>query len=136
MKYFLDTNIIIYAAKGMFPVLIDRFTEHRPEEIFIPAIVSSEIEYGARKSIDYVTMMSKYRNFLSLFSVVSFSEKAAYCSGIIRSDLEKKGTPIGVYDTLIAGTVIANDGVLVTHNVNEFRRVEGLRVEDWTQDQK
>ena len=132
MKYYLDTNIISYAAKGTFPHLVDHFTENVPEDIVVPAIVLSEIAYGAHKSTDYEKTMAKYSCFLNVFKVAPFSARAAYFTGKIRGDLEKKGTPIGIYDTMIAGTVLAGDGILVTHNVSEFERVEGLRIEDWT----
>ena len=132
MRYYLDTNIIIYGAKDVYPHLSDRILKHSPKSILIPSIVLYEIEYGAEKSINYDKTMFKYEKFLRLFSIAPFSVKAARYAGKVRSDLEKKGTPIGAYDVLIAGTVLADDGVLVTHNVEEFKRVEGLRVEDWT----
>jgi tRNA(fMet)-specific endonuclease VapC len=53
------------------------------------------------------------------------------CAASIRANLEKKGTPIGPYDVLIAGTALSNKGILVTHNTKEFERVEGLQLEDW-----
>ena len=134
MKYYLDTNIISYAAKGNNRYLLDCFQKNDPKEIYIPAIVLSEIEYGARKSVDYDKTMSGYGSFLRAFRVAPYTAKAAYYTGKIRADLEKKGTPIGVNDTMIAGTVLADDGVLVTHNVSEFERVEGLRVVDWTEE--
>lgn len=133
MRYYLDTNIITYAAKGIYPHLIKRFLSKEPDKIVIPAIVLSEIEYGAHKSVNHDKTMAGYSRFLQMFRVVPFSAKAAFFAGKIRGDLEKKGTPIGIYDTLIAGTVLADDGVLVTHNVGEFGRVEGLKVEDWTE---
>ena len=132
MRYYLDTNIIIYAAKGSYPHMINHFLSKEPERIVIPSIVLSEIEYGARKSVNHDKTMAVYSRFLQMFRVVPFSAKAAFFAGKIRGDLEKKGAPIGMYDTLIAGTVLADDGILVTHNVREFERVEGLRVEDWT----
>ena len=132
MKYYLDTNIISYASKGDNRYLLDCFLKNDPKDVVIPAIVLSEIEYGARKSVDYEKTMSGYRVFLRAFRIAPYTAKAALCTGKIRADLEKKGTPIGMNDTMIAGTVLAEDGVLVTHNVREFERVEGLKVEDWT----
>ncbi len=134
MNYYLDTNIISYASKGDNQHLIDCFHKKDPREIIIPAIVLSEIEYGARKSADYEKTMSGYNTFLRVFRVAPFTATAAFYTGIIRADLEKKGTPIGMNDTMIAGTVLAEDGVLVTHNVREFERVEGLRVIDWMEE--
>ena len=131
--YLLDSNIIIYVVNGKYPQLFERIKENEPGNIAIPSIVVSEIEYGAQKSSNYKELIKKYLFFYSPFRIVPFTAKAAYYSGKIRSDLEKKGTPIGMYDTLIAGTALAEDGILVTHNVKEFERVEGLKVEDWTE---
>ncbi len=134
MIYYLDTNIISYAAKGNNQYLLDCFKNTDPKRVIIPAIVLSEIEYGARKSVDYKKTMSGYSLFLRAFRVAPYTAKAAFYTGKIRADLEKKGTPIGVNDTMIAGTVLAENGMLVTHNVKEFERVEGLRVVDWTEE--
>ncbi|MBR6229136.1 MAG: type II toxin-antitoxin system VapC family toxin [Eubacterium sp.] len=132
VRYYLDTNIIIYAVKGIIPKFSDRFVDKEPGDIMIPAIALSEIEYGAQKSFDYRRTMGVYIPFLRAFRIAPFTAKAAFYTGKIRADLEKKGTPIGMNDTMIAGTVLAENGVLVTHNVREFERVEGLRVVDWT----
>ena len=132
MKYYLDTNTIIYALKGSFPAISDHFRKVSPQSIAIPSIVCAEIEYGARRSFDYSRTMSVYSRFMSVFPKEAFSEKAAAVYGSIRADLEAKGTPIGPNDLIIAATVKANDGILITNNEKEFSRVEGLKIENWT----
>ena len=72
--------------------------------------------------------------FLSPITILDFDEKAAEEYGRIRAELEKKGTPIGPMDTLIAGHAKAEGLILVTNNTREFNRVADLMVEDWTQD--
>jgi tRNA(fMet)-specific endonuclease VapC len=67
----------------------------------------------------------------NLLNVLSFSDKEAKSSAIIRSQLERKGTPIGPYDVLIAGTALSNQAVLVTNNTKEFKRVPKLKIENW-----
>lgn len=62
---------------------------------------------------------------------MQFNRTDADIAGKIRTDLESKGTPIGAYDTLIAGQAVAQDLILITHNVGEFQRVDGLKIEDW-----
>ncbi|MBR1598101.1 MAG: type II toxin-antitoxin system VapC family toxin [Lachnospiraceae bacterium] len=132
MKYFLDTNIIIYAIKGQYPSIREHFKHIAAQSIVIPTIVEAEIEYGARKSNNYDITISKYRQFMNTFIKVAFSEQAAVCYGQIRSDLEKRGEPIGRNDLIIASIVLADNGILVTNNEKEFNRIEGLRLENWT----
>lgn len=132
MKYYLDTNIIIYALKGQYPALPEHFKEIPSQSIVIPSIVLAEIEYGARKSNNYEITMSRYKQFMDVFIKVPFSEKAAIFYGRIRSDLERRGELIGPNDLMIASIVLAEDGILVTNNVKEFERVPKLRIENWT----
>ena len=132
MTYLLDTNIVIYALKGTYPALQDRFKGVAAQSIAVPAVVLAEIEYGARKSRDYAETIRAYRAFTDVFEAVPFSRAAAGHYGRVRAELERKGTTIGANDLLIAATALAEDAVLVTHNTREFERVEGLRLEDWT----
>ncbi len=132
MKYCLDTNIIIYAINGRYPQIEEHFRHIPSQDILIPAIVVSEIEYGASKSNDYERTIGIYRRFIEAFKVVPFDDKMAVNYGRIRADLEKRGEVIGPNDMLIAATSVACGSVLVTNNVAEFKRVEDLDIEDWT----
>ncbi len=133
MKYFLDTNIIIYAVKGTYPKLIEHFENVPSFNIFIPSIVKAELEYGAKKSKDYKKAINIYNKFLDIYNIIPFTEEETIIYGDIRSKLEKSGSVIGGNDMLIASIVKSHDGVLVTHNKKEFERIEGLRIEDWTE---
>ena len=132
MKYFLDTNIIIYALKGLYPAIEEHFAKIPSQSIVIPTIVLAEIEYGARKSKNYHTTISKYSQFTSVFEKIPFTEKASEFYGIIRSNLEQKGELIGPNDLMIASIVLSENGILVTNNTKEFSRIEGLNLENWT----
>lgn len=133
MTYFLDTNIIIYAIKGKYPEIENHFRTIPSYAIKIPSIVMAEIEYGARKSYDYEKTIYLYQRFTSPFGIEPFSKKAQGIYGQVRSELETRGTPIGGNDMLIAATVLADNGILVTNNTKEFSRINGLKIEDWTQ---
>ena len=133
MKYYLDTNIIIYALNGKYPRILSHFQQVPSLSIVIPSVVLAEIEYGARKSFDYEKTISLYRKFVSYFAIEPFTGHAAAAYGRIRSSLEKKGQIIGANDLLIAAAAMADHGILVTHNTREFSRVEGLVYEDWTE---
>jgi len=134
MKYFLDTNIIIYFIKGSFPALLKHLKKVPEASIVLPSVVLAEIEYGARKSNDYDKTIKTYKAFTSFFQTAPFEWSASETYGKIRADLESKGCMIGANDCMIAAIVLANDGVLVTHNTKEFERIEGLNVEDWTEE--
>ena len=132
MKYYLDTNIIIYALNGKYPAIRPHFEQVPAMAIVLPSGALAEIVYGARKSRDYEKTIQLYRKFMHPFDVAPFTRHAAECYGRIRADLEAKGQIIGANDLLIAATVMAENGVLVTHNTREFSRISGLAVEDWT----
>ena len=89
--------------------------------------------YGAMKSRDPDRSLRIQRAFFSRFRSVSFDDAVADAYGRIRADLELKGTPIGPNDLLIAAIAVANELVLVTHNVTEFGRIDALTVEDWAE---
>lgn len=133
MKYYLDTNIIIYALKGQYPAIREHFRRTPPAAIMIPSVVMAEIEFGARKSRDYNRTIALYRRFTDAFGKAPFSEKAQAVYGEIRAALEERGEPIGANDLLIAATVLADEGTLVANNVKEFSRVPLLHLENWTQ---
>ena len=133
MKYYLDTNTIIYAIKGTYPSIKEHFKTVPFESIVIPNIVVAEIEYGAQKSINYEKTIEVYNNFINNFERAIFDEFATNIYGEIRADLEKKGNIIGPNDLIIASIVLANNGILITHNVKEFSRIKNLKIEDWTE---
>ena len=72
--------------------------------------------------------------FLSTYSILSFDREDAKLYGCIRAELEKKGTPIGTYDTLLAGQALSKGLTFVTHNTRKFNHVPNLKVEDWVED--
>ncbi|WP_347566139.1 PIN domain-containing protein [Scytonema sp. UIC 10036] len=94
-------------------------------------IVKMELFYGAMRSNDPDASWRKHKKFLEVFISFSFDDIAAFIAGRVRSQLASLGTPIGANDLLIASIALAHDLTLVTHNIGEFSRVEGLRIEDW-----
>jgi len=100
-------------------------------EIGISVIVQAEMFAGSAKSQTPIRSRQIQQEFFKRFTIIPFDEKLALVYGDIRATLEKKGTPIGGNDLLIASTALANDLILVTHNTREFGRVDGLKLEDW-----
>ena len=132
MRYYLDTNICVYYLKGMFPPLRERLLSFDPDAIVVPAITKAELLYGAEKSKRREENLSKIHDFLLPFHIQGFTNSETQTYAIVRSRLEKAGTPVGPNDLIIASIVISNSGMLVTHNVQEFSRINGLSIEDWT----
>ncbi|VAW50386.1 VapC toxin protein [hydrothermal vent metagenome] len=128
--YILDTNTLIYFFKGMGGVP-DKLLAVPPKEIAIPAIVIYELEFGIAKSSSPKKRLAQLEEMCALVNILPFGDKEAYISASIRAKLEKKGTPIGPYDVLIAGTALEHKGILVTNNLKEFSRVPKLKTENW-----
>lgn len=131
MKYMLDTNICIYIIKHRPEEVIQKFMEHDPDDICISAITYAELVHGVEKSQAKEKNRVALMVLLSEIQIVPFDDLAAQIYGEIKADLQKKGTPIGLMDTLIAAHAKALNLTLVTNNTKEFARVEGLELEDW-----
>ena len=128
--YVIDTNTLIYFFKGMGNVP-NKFLAVSPKEIAIPSIVLYELEYGIAKSSSPKKRQGQLKELCSLVEILPFDDESARISASIRAKLEKKGTPIGPYDILIAGTALQHQGILVTNNTKEFSRVPKLKLDNW-----
>lgn len=131
MKYYLDTNICVYYIKGKYPKLLEKLLSKHPNDIKIPAIVKAELIYGAQKSERKKKNEEVIRKFLLPFEIIAFGDKQSEIYGKIRADLEKKGKIIGPNDLLIASIVLSEDGILVTNNEKELKKVKELKIENW-----
>ena len=132
MNYFLDTDTCIFVLRGRFPAIKTHLQALSPERIKIPAIVKAELLLAVQKSGEahHKIIVEK---FLSPFEVVAFCDRCTLVYAEIRNFLEAKGQPIGPNDLLIAATVQANQGTLVTHNTKEYKRVPDLKIQDWVE---
>lgn len=129
--YFLDTNICIYFLKGIYPSIQKRMEELLPPQIKIPAIVMAELLYGAAKSSKKKENIEIVQKFLIPFEIVPFETQAAEIYADVRAETESKGKPVGPNDLIIASTVMAYEGILVTNNIKEFGKIKNLSVENW-----
>jgi tRNA(fMet)-specific endonuclease VapC len=128
--YILDTNTLIYFFKGIGNVS-NRLLQTPPRSIGIPTVVLFELEVGIAKSTSPKKRRLQLESFISPVQILPLGRDEVKIAAAIRADLEKQEKPIGPYDVLIAGTALANKGVLVTHNTREFERIAGLQLEDW-----
>ena len=98
----------------------------------ISAVTFGELIYGAERSSQPERNLNDIEGMIARLEVLPFDELAAAHFGQLRAELARAGTPIGPYDQMIAGHARALGLVLVTNNVDEFKRVLGLRIENWT----
>ncbi|MCP4357012.1 MAG: type II toxin-antitoxin system VapC family toxin [Chloroflexi bacterium] len=131
MNYLLDTNICIYIIKRKPANVLNKFTSFQIDEIGISAIVVAELTFGVQKSAYPERNQLALEHFLQPFEIINFDYKAASSYGIIRQQLQSIGRPIGPLDMLIAAQALSLKVTLVTNNVREFDRVQGLTVENW-----
>jgi tRNA(fMet)-specific endonuclease VapC len=131
MKYLLDTDICIYIIRKRSEKVLEKLYRTNPEDVAISSITLSELEYGIQKSSDPEKNRVNLIEFMAPVDVLHYDDMAAVEYGRIRSFLERRGTPIGAMDLLIAAHAAALGRTLVTNNVNEFKRVPGLNVQNW-----
>ena len=130
--YYLDTNICIFYIRGKNIELRKKVDAIDTERIKIPVMVKGELLVGAEKSKWREKTLAETLAFLMPYEVVPFEDSMLKTYARIRAALELKGQKIGYNDTLIAATVMARNGILVTNNIGEFSRIDGLQCEDWT----
>jgi tRNA(fMet)-specific endonuclease VapC len=132
MRLLLDTDICIHVIREQPESIVERFSKYAVGDIGISTITLAELEYGISKS----GRPAKNKEALDLFTtplvVADFDRAATVAYGKLRAALEKKGQMIGGMDLLIAAHAVSLNVPVVTHNVREFTRVPGLRVETWT----
>jgi tRNA(fMet)-specific endonuclease VapC len=131
MRFLLDTNICIYVIKQKPSSVKQRLQAIDPSDVGISIVTLAELEYGAAKSQNPERNQQILTTFCAPFEIVGLSEEDARILGNIRADLERRGQPIGSYDLLIAAQALSRSLTLVTNNVREFQRIEGLIIENW-----
>lgn len=130
--YILDTNICIFAIKKKFPELLDKISVRLNDGVYISSLTVAELEYGVSNSLYPEKNRIALLEFLSIFNILDFRETDAVPYGIIKTNLRRNGNVIGPIDMLLAAQGISNNMTMVTNNIKEFQRVEGLKIEDWS----
>jgi tRNA(fMet)-specific endonuclease VapC len=130
LRYLLDTNLCIRVLRDRPAGLRDRFNAEA-SGLCISTIVLTELLHGAARSARPIENREEVERFVARLTLLPFDEEAAAHAGDIRATLERAGKMIGGYDVLIAGHARSKGLVVVTGNLGEFTRVDGLRCEDW-----
>ena len=128
--WMLDTNTLSDLIRNPRGALVQRLSRTEPDAVCTSIVVACELRFGAkRKGSDALT--SRVEQLLASLTVLPLDEPADQHYADIRAALERAGTPIGNHDMFIAAHARSRGMTLVTHNMREFERVPGLRVEDW-----
>ena len=127
----LDTNICIYVIKHKPETVFQKLQNTNPEDVCISSVTYAELVHGVEKSAAVEKNRLALSMLLANMEILDFDVDAADCYGKIRAVLEKKGTPIGPLDMMIAAHAQSLGYTVVTNNVKEFSRVSALRIENW-----
>ena len=130
MRYLLDTNVVSYMVRQPQSPLARRVASLSPDSFAISVVVAAELQYGAQER-GSKRLTDQLEAVLAAMNVLPLESPADRHYGAIRTELERMGQPIGQNDLLIAAHAGALGAILITNNLREFRRIPGLKVEDW-----
>lgn len=128
--YLLDSNVCIVYLNGR-SVVVQEKVRNELSNIVVCSVVKSELFYGALRTQNPQRTLVRQQIFLNQFVSLPFDDLAVMVCAQIRAQLASRGTPIGSNDLQIAAIALTHHLTLVTHNVREFSRVDGLQIEDW-----
>src|SRR5579859_2555394 len=130
-RFMLDTDICVYIYKRKPTSVLERLRNVGQGEAVLSLITMGELMYGAAKSSQREAVLTRLAELESIMQVMPLTKAAAGEYGAIRASLEAVGTPIGNNDLWIAAHAKTLGLTLVTNNEKEFKRVRGLKVENW-----
>ena len=133
MRYLIDTNICVYIINSRVEGSKNWIANVGIDNVFISAITVAELEYGISKSNRQEETQQALYKFLSGFNLIDFDLSCSQAYGKIRYELQKKGSPIGNMDMLIAATARAKEMTIVTNNIREFSRIDALLYANWVE---
>lgn len=126
----LDTNICIYIINAKPPAVLERFRQYRMGDIGLCSVVAAELAFGVAKS-DSARNRQALEMFLAPLIILPFDTAAMWVYGDLRADLERRGTPIGSLDTMIAAHALSQQALLISNNTREFSKVPDLQLDNW-----
>ena len=126
----LDTHICIHIINAKPPAVLARFQHYRLGEIGLCSVVAAELAFGVAKS-GSARNRQALEMFLAPLTILPFDAAAVWAYGDLRAELERRGTPIGSLDTMIAAHALSRQALLVTNNTREFAKVPGLQLDNW-----
>lgn len=130
--FLIDTNICIYYIKGRYK-LDKKFGEAGRDSLFISEITLAELKFGVENSLNRNKNKQVLEDFLSGVQLLPIYDSLDIFAKE-KARLRKRGTPVDDFDLLIGASAVANDLILVTHNVKHFDRIKGITIENWAQE--
>ena len=131
MLYLLDTGTCSYAIRNASTRLDARLATASPDALAISAVTRAELMFGLEKRGNPRELTRLVHGFLDRVAVMPWDAQAADHFAQLRALLERNGTPIGIFDTMIAGHALALKATLVTNNQKHFQKVKALKIENW-----
>lgn len=126
----LDTNICIYIINAKPPAVLERFRQYRMGDIGLCSVVAAELAFGVAKS-DSARNRQALEMFLAPLIILPFDTAAVWVYGDLRANLERRGTPIGSLDAMIAAHALSQQALLISNNTREFSKVPDLQLDNW-----
>lgn len=133
MKVLLDTDTCIHLIRYRPATMLHRLKRYAPGDVGISSITLAELRFGAEKGQQREKNRAALDNFTAPLEIVPFDAGAAATYGIVRAELELRGTRIGALDMLIGAHALSLKVTVVTHNTRDFSRIPGLRLADWVE---
>jgi predicted nucleic acid-binding protein len=128
--YLLDTDILIYSLKGNAAVQ-QNLRNHLNDPIQISSVTLMELYYGAYKSQKMESNLAKVRKIENSLEIIPVSRETAEIFGMLKGKLEATGMPLDDFDLILAATALSHNLILVTNNERHFKRIDGLKLENW-----
>lgn len=128
--FLLDTDTIILNLKG-HPAIKENLRRHLNDSLAVSIITCMELYYGAYKSSNIGVNISKIQMIERTLEVIPLGPESAQIFGMLKAQMEKKGTRLDDFDLVIAANALARNLTLVTNNIKHFKRIEGLKLTNW-----
>ena len=133
--YLLDTDIVIYSLKGHSTVK-KNLERNLHVALKISIVTLMELYYGAYKSQKVASNLGKIKRIEDAIEIISLGRDSAEIFAMLKAELEKAGNPIDDFDLILAACALSHDLILVTNNVKHFKRIQGLKLENWAQEKR
>ncbi len=129
--FLLDTDTMILNLKG-HPEVKENLRQHLHDALMISVITCMELYYGAYKSDNVAVNLAKIQTIAEAMEVIPLGSESAQIFGMLKGQMERKGTRLDDFDLAIVASALAHNLILVTNNVNHFKRIAGLKLSNWT----
>ena len=129
--YLIDTDTVIYILKGHL-VVQQNIKDHLQDPIMISVITCMELYYGAYKSQKVASNLAKIKTIEASLEIIPVGPEISETFGLLKAQMEKRGTRLDDFDLILAATALSHNLTLITNNTAHFKRIEGLKTENWT----